>query len=176
MIKKIISALIVVISSAVLASAGGVTNIKEVVNRSSKIIRLTTYEDKNDVESKWKTTRKIAAGAIWRGDMWIPWADNREQFLKHFLKIEIFSPRPKQNLSDVRVTMIYQSGEHVRTCPDNSYTEQNSDEINIELPLFEYNASAPRVAGVGRSGGDRRVIFSDNRDRSVGFIFEEFGR
>lgn len=54
------------------ASAGGVTNIKEIVNRSTKIVRLTTYEDKNDVESKWKMTGKIAAGRTWSGDMWIP--------------------------------------------------------------------------------------------------------
>ena len=156
------------------AQAGGVTNIKEVVNRSTKIVRLTTYEDKNDVESKWKTTRKIAAGATWSGDMWIPWADNNEQFLKHFLKIEIFKPRPNGNLSDVNVITIYQSGEYVRTCPDNSYTEENTDEINIELPALDYNANAPRVEGEWRSGGERRIIFSDKKDGRVGFKFEAF--
>ena len=156
------------------AKAGGVTNIKEVVNRSTKIVRLTTYEDKNDVESKWKTTGKIKAGITWKGDMWIPWANNNEQFLKHFLKIEIFKPHPKENLSNVNVITIYQSGEYVRTNPDNSYTEENTDDINIELPLVDYNANAPRVEGEWRSGGERRIIFSDKKDGSVGFKFESY--
>ena len=174
--RKLITALLLTMFAPVPAFAGGVTNIKEVINRSSKIVRLSTYEDKNAVESKWKTTRKIAAGATWRGDMWIPWADNSEQFLNHFLKIEIFRPRPGGNLSDVNVFTIYQSGEFVRTSPDNRYVEQNSDEINIELPIENYNANAPRVEGEWRSGGERRVIFSDNSDGSVGFRFEIFRR
>ncbi len=176
MFKKIISALVVLIFSASLTLAGGVTNIKEVVNRSSKTVRLTTYENKNDVESRWKTTRRIAAGATWRGDMWVPWADNDEQFQNHFLKIEIFTPRPGPNLSDVRVFTLYQSGEDVRTCPDNFLTLQNTEEIHIEHPAVPYNPRAPRVAGEARSGGDRRVVFFDNRDRSVGYRFEELGR
>ena len=176
MSKKLFSAFLLVIFSCAIANAGGVTNIKEVVNRSSKIIRLSTYEDKGDAESKWKTTRKIAAGATWRGDMWIPWADNNEQFLKHFLKIEIFRPRPGQNLSDVNVITIYQNGEYVRTSPDNSYVEENTDEINIELPIEDYDRHAWAVEGEWKSGGERRIIFGDRRDGSVSFKFEKYTR
>jgi hypothetical protein len=163
-----------ILASSLDVYAGGVTNVKEVVNRSSKIVRLTTYEDKNDVESKWKSTRKIASGATWTGDMWIPWADNNEQFLKHFLKIEIFSPRAGRNLSDVSVFTIYQSGEYVRTSPDNHFVAENTDEISIELPIETYNAAAPRVDGEWKSGGERRVIFFNKTDGSVGFKFERY--
>lgn len=158
------------------AKAGGVTNIKEVVNRSTKIVRLSTFEYKNDVESQWKTTEKIKAGITWKGDMWIPWADDEKQFSLHFLKIEIFKPRPNGNLSDVNVITIHQTGDYVRMNPDESYTAENSDEINIQAPLQDYNPDALTVAGESKSGGDRRVIFSDKNDGSVEFRFEKIVR
>ena len=43
MSKKFISALLLVILSCAVAQAGGVTNIKEIVNRSSKVVRVSTY-------------------------------------------------------------------------------------------------------------------------------------
>jgi hypothetical protein len=171
--------LLCIIFSTGLARAGGVTNIKEVVNRSSQAVRLTTYEDKGDVESKWKMTGKIAAGTTWHGEMWIPWADNQEQFNHHFLKIEFFRQYPRRNLYHVNVVTLYQSGESVRMdpSPDNSYdTPQILEEVNIELPLAGYNSAAALVEGESRSGGERRVVFFDKPDGSVGFRFERYSR
>lgn len=76
----------------------------------------------------------------------------------------------------MNVITIYQSGENVRTNPDNSYTEENTDDINIEFPIVDYNADAPRVDGEWQSGGERRIIFSDKKDGSVGFRFERYTR
>ena len=155
------------------ANAGGVTNIKEVVNKSSKIVKLTTYENKNGVESTLKTTGEIAAGRDWSGDMWIPWADNAEQFNSHYMKIEIIERSPTERFDSIQIFAAYQSGEEVRANLDRIVRQRGNTDSQW-LGARSYNADAPKVEGEWKSGGERRVIFYDKSDGSVGFKFEKY--
>lgn len=175
MFEKIISAFSLLILLSISAFAGGVTNIKEVVNHSSKVVKLSTYENKNRIENGWKTTGEIAAGASWSGDMWIPWADNAKQFAIHFMKIEIIEKRPTERTDFIKIFAAYQSGDCVRS--NYNRTVQSRGDTNMwYLGEQSYNAEAPRVEGEWKSGGERRVIFFDNDDGSVGFKFEKYTR
>jgi hypothetical protein len=172
MCKKLFSAFLLIVFSFAVANAGGVTNIKEVINRSAKVVKLSTYENKNRLENGWKTTGEIAAGANWKGDMWIPWADTKEQFAIHFMKIEIIEQRPAERTDSIQIFAAYQSGEYVRSNYDR--TVQSRGDTNMwYLSQRSYNADAPKVDGEWKSGGDRRVIFYDKPDGSVGFKFEK---
>jgi hypothetical protein len=179
MFKKFIVVLLLVISSSVFARAGGVTNIKEVVNRSSKVVKISTYENKALIENGWKnllTTPEIAAGGRWTGDMWIPWADNSEQFKAHFMKIEIIEKRPAERTDLVRIFAAYQTGEEVRASYNRTVEMRGSTDANW-FNAMSYNPDAPKVDGEWKSGGERRVIFFDKPDGSgVGFKFEKFTR
>src|SRR5437868_1192661 len=98
MSRKLINALLLIIGLCAFANAGGVTNIKQVINKSSKAVRVTAYDNKTLAENGHHnriTTEVIGPGADWRGDMWIPWADNAQQFRLHFLTFEIFEMSPR---------------------------------------------------------------------------------
>lgn len=180
MYKKFILATLLIVFSSVFASAGGVTNIKEVVNRSSKVVKLSTYENKALIENGWKNllaTPEIAAsGGTWTGDMWVPWADNKEQFKSHFMKIEIIEKRPSARNDFVRVFAVYQTGEEVRF----SFAREIQFRGNtnaIWLGEEHYKSDAPKVNGEWKSGGERRVVFFDEGGGSgVGFRFEKYER
>jgi hypothetical protein len=158
------------------ARAGGVTNIKEVINRSSKSVRVSAYDNKTLAENGLRnllSTSVVAAGGNWRGDMWVPWADNRNQFKSHFLTLEIFDASPT-SFGRVRVYGGYQTGEEIRS---SLVRDQNSNQAEVHYLIeSEYNANAPRVDGEWRSGGERRIIFFNKPDGTVGFKFEKFGR
>ncbi|MBA2736761.1 MAG: hypothetical protein H0U50_08255 [Pyrinomonadaceae bacterium] len=179
MYKKIISALLFVVFSSAFAYAGGVTNIKEVVNRSSKVVRVSTYENKALIENGWQNwlaTPEIAAnGGMWTGDIWMPWADNKEQFKSHFMKIEIIEKRPLQRVDFVRAFGVYQTGEEIRFSFAREY-ESRQPANSWYLGERYYDANAPKVDGEWQSGGERRIIFSDKPDGSVGFKFERYTR
>src|SRR5687767_12675980 len=105
-----------IVCSSVLTYAGGVTNIKEVVNSSSKAIRVSAYDNKTLIENGHRnllTTSVIPAGGRWSGDMWVPWADNRQQFKSHFITIEMFEGSPNTT-SRVQIFGLYQTGEEIR--------------------------------------------------------------
>ena len=176
MLRKIIIAALVIVNSAVFSFAGGVTNIKEVVNNSSKAVRVTAYDNKTLAENGLRnllTTSVIAAGGSWRGDMWIPWADNKKQFKSHFLSLEIFQASPASR-GPVLVFGGYQTGEEVRATLVRDRSGSR-DEVHYLLE-DEYNERAPRVDGEWKSGGDRRILFFNRTDGSVGFKFERYGR
>ncbi|MEO6333681.1 MAG: hypothetical protein ABIO91_01740 [Pyrinomonadaceae bacterium] len=152
------------------------TNIKEVVNKSSKAVRVSAYDNKTLAENGHRnliTTSVVAAGAAWRGDMWVPWADNRRQFRSHFITMEIFYASPMTS-ARVLVFGVYQTGEEIRSSLVRDRTT-NDGEVHYLLE-DEYNARAPRIDGEWKSGGDRRVIFFDRADGSVGFTVERHGR
>lgn len=173
MSRKIITALLFIVCSSVITLAGGVTNIKEVVNRSSKIVKISTYENKNRIEAGLKTTGEIAAAGTWRGDMWIPWADNSRQFDSHFMKIEIIDRRPTERHDTIQIFAAYQTGEEVRSNPDRIVRQRGNTDAQW-LGERSYNANAPKVEGLWQSGGERRVVFFDKPDGSVGFKFERY--
>lgn len=179
MSRKIIHALLLVVFSSVFASAGGVTNIKEIVNRSSKVVRVSTYENKTLAENGWKNwlaTPEIAGGGgTWTGDMWMPWADDKEQFKSHFMKIEIIEKRPTARADSVRAFGVYQTGEEVRFSFAREY-ESRLPANAWHLGAEHYNANAPKVDGEWKSGGDRRIVFSDKPDGGVDFKFEKYPR
>jgi len=153
--------------------AGGVTNIKEVVNDSSKVVKLTTFETKHRFEGPVKkSTGVITYGETWTGDMWVPWADNVDEFKEHFMSIEIIELRPRRATDIHHMYMVYQSGEYVRA----------SFYGILEMRGFgsttsgSYVPNAPGVPGESKSGGERRVVVFDTKDSGVGFRFEKFSR
>lgn len=179
MCRKILTALLFIIFSGVAAQAGGVTNIKEIVNRSSKVVRVSTYENKTLIENGWNnwiaTPELSANGGNWTGDMWVPWADNKEQFKSHFMKIEIIEQRSEPRFNLVRAFGVYQTGEEIRFSFAREY--QGRQPANSwYLGEQHYNADAPKVEGEWKSGGERRIIFFDKKDGSVGFKFEQYER
>lgn len=149
MYKKFILAIAIVIYSTVAANAGGVTNIKEVVNNTGWTVEVR----KTDVGtaaagSQSETTGEIPAeGGTWSGDMWIPWVDRSEDFTEKHLEIII---------GEKRYFWIWQSGEFVR------YNNR-----------ARFVQNAQKVFGEAKSGGERRLIISMNGKRPV-FEFEKF--
>ena len=154
--------------------AGGVTNIREVVNSSStKVVKLTTFETKFAFEGpEKKSTGVITYGNTWTGDMWIPWADNEEQFKGHFMSIEIIELRPGRTTDVHHTYIVYQSGEYVRA----SFYGTVEQRGHGTLTSGNYVPNAPRVPGESKSGGDRRLTVFDKKDGSVGFRFEKLDR
>lgn len=166
-----------IVCSSVFTHAGGVTNIKEVVNTSSKAVRVSAYDNKTLIENGHRnllTTAVIPAGGRWSGDMWVPWADNRSQFRSHFLTIEIFLASPNTT-GRVHVFGLYQTGEEIRGSLVRG-RQSNSGEVHYLLES-EYNPTAARVDGEWKSGGDRRIVFYDDANAGLtGFRFEQFRR
>ncbi|MEO6333680.1 MAG: hypothetical protein ABIO91_01735 [Pyrinomonadaceae bacterium] len=156
------------------AFAGGVTNIREVVNNSSKfVVKLTTFETKFGWEgAEKKTTGVITYGNTWSGDMWIPWADNAEQFRGHFMSIEIIELRPRRLTDICHTYIVYQRGEYVRASFYGIIEQRGFG----SLTSGSYEPNAPKVVGVATSGGERRVVVFDKKDGNVGFRFETFER
>ena len=107
--------------------------------------------------------------------MWVPWADNKEQFKSHFMKIEIIERRPAPQANFVRAFGVYQTGEEIRF----SFAREYEGRLPANawyLGEQHYDANAPKVDGEWKSGGERRVIFFDKPDGSIGFKFEKYER
>ena len=138
---------------------------------------MSAYDNKTLIENGHRnliTTAVIPAGGRWSGDMWVPWADNRQQFRSHFITIEMFEGSPSAT-SRVQVFGMYQTGEEIRSSLVRTrYTNQSEVHYLLE---DEYNATAGRVDGEWKSGGDRRIVFFDDANtRLVGFRFEQLRR
>lgn len=173
--KNFILALSLVIFLSVFTKAGGVTNIKEVVNNSTKkVVKLTTYERKNGIweGAPRKTTGVITYSDYWDGDMWIPWADNEEQFKEHFMTIEIIELRPTRGTDIYHTYFVYQTGEYVRVSFYGITEHRGSGSVTGS----SYDPDAKRVPGEWRSGGERRIVFDDEKDGSVSFKFEKINQ
>ena len=113
----LLTAVLLLLASSAHVLAGGVTNIKEVVNNSrSKVVKVTAYDAK--IAPRWQdpkqTTGIITYGNTWSGDMWVPWADNEDDFKGHFMSIEIIELRPTRSTDIHNIYVLYQSGEYVR--------------------------------------------------------------
>ncbi len=143
---------------AYMVAFGGVTNIKEIVNHTPydvsagktdfAEIRLVT---RNDV------LESIPANGIWTGDMWVPWADNSDEFKNHFMTINIHIPHPTRSGEySLKHFSVWQSGEYVRFNDAHTFVD-----------------NAPRVPGEARAGGERRLIISIKDNKPV-FTFAKF--
>lgn len=132
-----------------LANAGGVTNIKEIINNTPMMIEVRKLDTKPTLAAvvEYETTGEIPAdGGTWSGDMWIPWVDNSDDFMKKRLEIRVYRGT---------AFWIWQSGEFVR------YNNRS-----------RFVSNARRVSGESKSGGERRLIISMDGDRPV-FKFEK---
>jgi hypothetical protein len=118
------------------ARAGGVTNIKEVLNETNMTVELRKYDRKPlAAASEFETTGEIpTGGGTWSGAMWVPWVDKSADFVEKHMEIVI---------GGRTAFWIWQSGEFIR------YNTR---------PAFVENAR--RVAGESRGGGERRLIIS----------------
>src|SRR5687767_14390879 len=139
MFTKIISMAVLTVLSCGLALAGGVTNIKEIVNNTRMVVEVRKYDTKpGGAGVDFETTREIPAnGGIWTGDMWVPWVDNSNDFTEKRMELKVHRGT---------AFWIWQSGEYLR------YNDRN-----------RFVPNARRVAGESRSGGDRRMVISMTR-------------
>ena len=137
------------------AAFGGVTNVKEVVNRTPRVVRVVKIEPNQFETTRLETTKDIPPHGVWTGNMWVPWADNGDQFKRAHMKIVVAVPSPGKP-AYVDHFYIWQSGEYVR--------------FN---DFFQFVDNAPRVPGESQAGGERRMIISQKGDAFV-FKFEKF--
>lgn len=142
--------------SASTVAFGGVTNIKEVVNNTSGIVRVEKAEFTGNVfTTRYEASGAIPANGVWSGEMWIPWADNAEDFRNHGMSLVVTLPNRPQGFTITRFK-IWQSGEYVRFTDGERFVN-----------------NAPRVPGEARAGGERRMIVSIKDNRPV-FTFEKY--
>jgi hypothetical protein len=159
------------VASVSTVALGGVTNIKEVVNRTSYNVEVMTWERKG-LEDANRQTRTIPPNGVWTGDMWVPWANNREELKDHVMVIEIEVPRPTGGAPySFNYFTIWQTGEYVRSVGTNEDRRRAQDWYRNVDALFL--ANAPRVPGEARAGGERRIIISARNNTPV-FRFERY--
>ncbi len=94
--------------------------------------------------------------------MWIPWANNKDEFLRHTIMLEIKIP-DGNHAGAYRLIefFIWQSGDFVR------FTKMKSSMRE------SYVDNAPKVPGVAKVDGERRLVVGEE-NRKVVFKFEEY--
>ena len=149
MLTKIVSTGLLAILFCGAAMAGGVTNVKEIVNNTAMIVEVRKYDIKTGgAGTEFETTREIPAnGGIWSGDMWVPWVDNANDFAEKRMEVRVYRGT---------AFWIWQSGEYLR------YNDRG-----------RFIANARRVTGEARSGGERRMVISMNKDGKVVVEFQK---
>jgi len=149
MLTKIISIAILSVLSCGAALAGGVTNIKEVINNTGQIVEIRKYDIKAlGAATEFETTGEIPAnGGTWSGDMWVPWADNANDFTDKRMEVKVYRGT---------AFWIWQTGEFVR--------------FNDRA---RFVANARRVTGEAKSGGERRLVLSVNKAGNVVFELQK---
>lgn len=81
--------------------------------------------------------------------MWIPWANNAEEFKNHFMQLYTRIPSPNDSsVGQIKSFYIWQTGESVR------FTDR------IFFDRSSFSDDAPHVPGEAQSGGERRLIVS----------------
>jgi hypothetical protein len=145
MLTKIISIAILLVLGCASALAGGVTNIKEIINNSGQTIEVRKYDVKAlGAASEFETTGEIPAnGGTWSGDMWIPWVDTANDFTDKRMEVKVYRGT---------AFWIWQSGEFVR------FNDRG-----------RFVPNARRITGEARSGGNRRMVISVNKAGNVVF-------
>lgn len=155
MYRKFITALPLIVSLCILANAG-VTNIKEIVNNTAGAVTIKPWEHAAiPGNGNVLMPKRIPPHGVWTGDLWIPWADNAEQFRYENIMIEVKIPSGSQPDS-ITNFCFWQSGEYVR---------YNDKTVFVE--------NAPRVAGLSKVNGERRLVISEKNKKAV-FTFEEY--
>ena len=149
MFTKIISIAVFAALCCSSAIAGGVTNIKEIVNNTAMAVELRKYDVKaGGAASEFETTQEIPAnGGIWTGDMWVPWVDNANDFTEKHMELRVYRGT---------AFWIWQSGEYLR------FNDRG-----------RFVPNARRVTGEARSGGERRLVISTGKDGRVVFEFQK---
>ena len=149
MFTKIISTVVFAALFCGVAAAGGVTNIKEIVNNTAMAVEVRKYDVKaGGAGSEFETTSEIPAnGGIWSGDMWVPWVDSANDFAEKRMEVRVYRGT---------AFWIWQSGEYLR------YNDR-----------ARFIANARRVTGEAKSGGERRMIINVNKDGKVIVEFQK---
>jgi hypothetical protein len=141
-------------------NAGGVTNIKEVVNNTRRFsieVRKVMDQQTLSASDGSETTGVVLPGRPWRGNLWIPWADNSNDFPYHNIELRTSTSRFGNPLSWPWVSWrwIWQSGDFVR--------------YNTRA---RFVPNGNRVPGEARSGGERRLLFYLSGN-DIAFTFQE---
>ncbi len=148
MLKTILSITVLGALSCGIVFAGGVTNVKEIINNTAMTIEVKKYDVKTgSAGADFETTGEIPAnGGTWSGDMWVPWVDNTNDFVEKHMEVRVYRGT---------AFSIWQSGEYVR------YNDR-----------VRFVSNARRVSGEARSGGERRLVVSQNKEGRVVFEFQ----
>jgi hypothetical protein len=119
----------------------GVTNVKEWENRTGQQVEVFKTDDHgNDHEDHYR----IAPGETVASDMWIPWANNQNDYDRHHATVMV-GGQPKWFLT--------QSGLKVR--------------FNTEDAFMPNGFAVPGASG---AGGERRLIVAENAQGQTGFV------
>lgn len=125
------------------AVPGGVTNIKEVVNRTPHTIELRKWDTPwGGAAPNYETTGPIPANGVYSGAMWIPWANNADEFSEHAMEIKV---------NGNAIAQIWQSGEYVRS----------------KRSAERFSSNAPRIPGASLAGGDRKLVVAMSNNQTV---------
>ncbi|HUR98585.1 MAG TPA: hypothetical protein VMZ26_11025 [Pyrinomonadaceae bacterium] len=149
MFKRIISIAVFAALTCGVAIAGGVTNIKEIINNTAMTVEVRKYDIKAGAAGVgFETTHEIPAnGGVWSGDMWIPWVDSAADFTDKRMEVQVYRGT---------AFWIWQTGEYVR------FNDRG-----------RFITNARRVTGEAKSGGDRRLVISTSKDGRVIFEFQK---
>ncbi len=154
MCKKFISAILLIVFSIAAARAGGVTNVKEIINNTSIILEVSKLEPRLGNPYSGDYSDEIAAnGGVWTGDIWIPWVNNEQDSRDRWMGI-YYHTGTGNNKTYHYEFFIWQTGDYVR------YSKK------------QYIENAPKVPGESKSGGERRLIISE-KDKKFFIKFEK---
>ncbi|MEO6333679.1 MAG: hypothetical protein ABIO91_01730 [Pyrinomonadaceae bacterium] len=154
MCKKSVVAILLIVFSIAAARAGGVTNVKEIINNTSVILEVSKLEPKLGNPYSGDHTGEIAAnGGVWTGDMWIPWVNNEQDGRDRWMGI-YYNASTGNNRNNQIEFFIWQTGDYVR------YSKK------------QYIQNAPKIPGESKSGGERRLIISE-KDKKFFIRFEK---
>ncbi len=115
----------------------GVTSFKEIRNDTPCLVKVYKM-DKKPFQADTQTV-EIAPNSVYRGDFWIPWADNADQYREHYMTISV---------DGREIAWLWQQTKEVRV----NFTAGFSDGARL----------AP---GVSQGGGDRTLIIEDMDNR-----------
>ena len=117
------------------------TNVKKWVNKTDRNVEVWKLDGGN----RWRDHYRVPPRQTGGGEMWIPWADDADEYADHHAIIRV---------DEVVVGYIWQSGPAVR--------------FNTSDEFVPGGVCVPGAAG---AGGDRTVVIDTDHEGRVGFAF-----
>jgi hypothetical protein len=118
----------------------GVTNVKEWVNETGQDVEVYKFDGSSSQQDRYR----LSPGQARHNDMWIPWADNAQQYARKHA-VMLVSGQP--------VAYLWQSGRLVR--------------FNVR---DEFVVDGEGVPGASGAGGNRRMTIGIDPQGRIGFV------